>query len=303
MGQLVRPLQSVGCYVPGGRYPLISTLLMTAIPAMVAGVARICIVSPNPRPELLAAAHELGIKEFYRVGGAQAIAALAYGTQSISLVDKIVGPGNSYVAIAKRLVAFDCSIDMLAGPTELVVVSHDGEPCWIASDLIAQAEHDPEALAILITCSPKLARAVCESVGELSQKNSIARESLKKSGYALIARDRSQAVAWANRLAPEHITVSAEDVDRVRNAGSIFVGDYSPQAAGDYVSGPNHVLPTGGTARFRGGLSVLDFVKLVTVQQLSQRALCRLRPAITTLAETEGLEAHANSVRVRCSYA
>ncbi|HUE54008.1 MAG TPA: histidinol dehydrogenase [Terriglobales bacterium] len=303
VGQLVRPLESVGCYVPGGRHPLISTLLMTTIPAIVAGVPRICVVSPNPPPELLAVAHELGIGELYRVGGAQAIAALAYGTESISRVDKIVGPGNSYVTAAKRTVAFDCSIDMLAGPTEVVIVQHDGEACWIASDLVAQAEHDPDALAILITCSAKLAKAVSESASKLSQGNAIARESLRKNGYILIAPDRSQAMAWANRLAPEHITVSEQDVDEVRNAGSIFVGEYSPQAAGDYVSGPNHVLPTGGAARFRGGLTVHDLVKLITVQQLSPSALRRVAPAITALAEAEGLGAHANSVRVRCSHA
>jgi histidinol dehydrogenase len=303
VGQLVRPLESVGCYVPSGRYPLISTLLMTAVPAIVAGVARICVVSPNPRPELLAVAHELGIKEFYRIGGAQVVAALAYGTESIPRVDKIVGPGNNYVTTAKRLVALDCPIDMLAGPTEVVVVSHKGVPCWIASDLVAQAEHDPDAMAILITCSQELAKAVCESVAKLSQDNTVARECLKKGGYVLMARDRSQAMAWANRLAPEHITVPAEDVIQVRNAGSIFVGDYSPQAAGDYVSGPNHVLPTGGSARFRGGLTVLDFVKLISVQRLSPRALRRAAPAITTLAETEGLAAHALSVRMRCSHA
>jgi histidinol dehydrogenase len=303
VGQLVRPLESVGCYVPGGRHPLISTLLMTTIPAMVAGVARICVVSPNPSPELLAVALELDIEEFYGVGGAQAIAALAYGTESISRVDKIVGPGNSYVTAAKRLVAFDCSIDMLAGPTEVVIVQHDGEACWIASDLVAQAEHDADALAILITCSAKLAKAVSESASKLSQGNAIARESLRKNGYILIAPDRLQAMAWANRLAPEHITVSEQDVDEVRNAGSIFVGEYSPQAAGDYVSGPNHVLPTGGAARFRGGLTVHDFVKLITVQQLSPSALRRVAPAITALAEAEGLEAHADSVRVRCSHA
>jgi histidinol dehydrogenase len=296
-------LESVGCYVPGGRYPLISTLLMTAIPAIVAGVARVCVVSPNPRSELLAVAHELGIKEFYRVGGAQVIAALAYGTESIPRVDKIVGPGNNYVTTAKRLVASDCPIDMLAGPTEVVVVSHKGLPCWIASDLVAQAEHDPDALAILITCSQELARAVCESVAELSRDNTVARECLKKTGHVLMARDHSQAMAWANRIAPEHISVPNEHLDQVRNAGSIFVGDYSPQAAGDYVSGPNHVLPTGGSARFRGGLTVFDFVKLITVQRLSPEALQRAAPAITALAETEGLTAHAQSVRMRCSHA
>jgi histidinol dehydrogenase len=292
VGQLVRPLESVGCYVPGGRYPLISTLLMTAIPAMVAGVRRICVVSPNPKMDLLAVARELGITEFYRVGGAQAVAALAYGTESIPRVDKIVGPGNSYVTAAKRLVAFDCAIDMLAGPTEIAVVSHEGVAAWIAADLVSQAEHDPQALAILITGSAKLAKAVREAVRELSESNAIARQALTRSGYILIARHRAQAIAWANRIAPEHITVAEEDLKEVRNAGSIFVGDYSAQAAGDYVSGPNHVLPTGGNARFRGGLSVFDFVKLVTVQQLSRSALEGIAPV-----------AHANSVRVRCANA
>ncbi len=303
VGQLVRPLDSVGCYVPGGRYPLISTLLMTAIPAKVAGVARICVVSPNPPGELLAVADELGIDEFYRVGGAHAVAALAYGTKSIPRVDKIVGPGNSYVTAAKRLVAFDCAIDMLAGPTEVLVVAHAGEPDWIASDLVAQAEHDPDALTILITCSAKLAKAVVASARTQSDANPVARRSLKRNGCVLIASDREQAMVWANQLAPEHITVSEKDVDQVRHAGSIFVGDYSPQAAGDYVSGPNHVLPTGGAARFRAGLAVLDFVKLITVQRLSRTALRRVAPTITTLAQTEGLVAHANSVRIRCSHA
>lgn len=303
VGQIVRPLDSVGCYVPGGRYPLISTLLMTVIPAQVAGVSRICVSSPNPPDELLAVAHELGIKDFYRVGGAHAIAALAYGTKSICRVDKIVGPGNRYVTAAKRLVAFDCAIDMLAGPTEVVVVAHDGEAAWIASDLVAQAEHDPDALAILITCSRKLAIAVASHAGAQSRGNAIARESLRRNGYILIALNRKQAMLWANQLAPEHLSVSEQDLDQVRHAGSVFVGGYSPQAAGDYVSGPNHVLPTGGTARFRGGLSVFDFVKLITVQQHSRHALRVIAPAITTLAECEGLRAHAESVRMRCSHA
>jgi histidinol dehydrogenase len=200
-------------------------------------------------------------------------------------------------------VAFDCSIDMLAGPTEVVVVSHAGEPRWIASDLVAQAEHDPDALAILITCSARIAKAATRNAQEQSQKNCIARESLRRNGYVLIASDRAQAMAWANQIAPEHITVPEKDLDQVRNAGSIFVGDYSPQAAGDYVTGPNHVLPTGGAARYRGGLTVLDFLKLVTVQRLSKGALRHVAPAISILAEAEGLAAHANSVRVRCSNA
>jgi histidinol dehydrogenase len=302
-GQLVRPLDSVGCYVPGGRYPLLSTILMTVIPAQVGGVRRICAASPNPKPELLAAAHLLGIREFYRVGGAQAIAALAYGTKSIPRVDKIVGPGNVYVTIAKKLVAFDCAIDMLAGPTECVIVSHRGKPKWIAADLVAQAEHDPDALPLVITSSERLAGQIAAEVRSASQGNSVAQLSLRRSGCVLIARSRVQAIEWANALAPEHITIDKQDLKTVSSAGSVFVGDYSPQAAGDYTSGPNHVLPTAGAARFRGGLTVLDFVKLVTVQELSERGLREIAPVITSLAEAEGLKAHAESVRVRFQHA
>jgi len=303
LGQLVRPLESVGCYVPGGRYPLPSTLLMTVIPAQVAGVRRICVVSPNPRPETLAAAALLGVSEFYRAGGAHAIAALAYGTQSIPRVDKIVGPGNVYVTTAKKLVAFDCAIDFLAGPTEVVIVAEGGEAAFIAADLVAQAEHDPEALAVFITSSPTLAERVATSARETARCNAIARQSLAANGVALVAASHAQALQWANRIAPEHITVAREDVPAIRSAGSVFVGDYSPQAVGDYASGPNHVLPTAGAARYRGGLSVLDFVKLITVQELSPAALRRIVPVVASLAEAEGLQAHAESVRVRCAHA
>jgi histidinol dehydrogenase len=301
VGQLVRPLDSVGCYVPGGRHPLLSTLLMTAIPAQVAGVGRIVVASPQPPAEVLAVAAMLGITEVYRVGGAQAIAALAYGTKSIPRVDKIVGPGNSYVTAAKKLVSFDCSIDMLAGPTEVVIVSQEGQPEFIAADLVAQAEHDPEALAIFITCNHDLARQVASSARATARTNAVARQSLQERGCVLIAESRRQAIEWANRIAPEHITVAAADLPLIRNAGSVFVGEYSPQSAGDYASGPNHVLPTGGAARFRGGLSVLDFVKLITVQKLSRPGLRQIAPVITALAEIEGLHAHAESVRVRCA--
>ena len=307
LGQLVRPLDSVGCYVPGGRFPLVSTLLMTVIPAQVAGVKSIRVVSPKPSQEVLAAAHILGVSEFYRVGGAQAIGALAYGTKSIARVDKIVGPGNLYVTAAKKMVSFDCAIDMLAGPTEVVIVSSAGKPAFIAADLIAQAEHDPETLAIFATTSKKLAVKVKEIVGGRGEQpvrvNENARKSLQTRGAVLIASSRTQAFDWANRIAPEHITVGKPDLPLVQNAGSIFVGDYSAQAAGDYASGPNHVLPTAGAARFRGGLSVMDFVKLITVQELSSRGLRALAPAIIGLAETEGLQAHADSIRVRCDHA
>lgn len=303
LGQLVRPLDSVGCYIPGGRHPLVSTLLMTVIPAQVAGVKNIRVVSPRPSKEVLAAAAILGVREFYQIGGAQAIAALAYGTSSIPRVDKIVGPGNVYVTAAKKLVSFDCAIDMLAGPTEVVVVSHNGKPAYIASDLVAQAEHDPDAVSIFITVSAKLADAVSKSVDDLAQDNTLAKQSLDNSGAILIASSKQEAMNWANQIAPEHISVNKSDVSRVQNAGSVFVGEFSPQAGGDYASGPNHVLPTAGVARFRGGLSVMDFVKIITVQELSQKGLRGIAPAVEFLAETEGLKAHADSIRVRCGNA
>ena len=303
LGQLVRPLESVGCYVPGGRYPLVSTLLMTVIPAQVAGVTNIRVVSPQPQPEVLAAAGMLGLTEFYRVGGAQAVAALAYGTESIARVAKIVGPGNLYVTAAKKLVSFDCAIDFLAGPTEVAVLSHDGNAEFIAADLVAQAEHDPAVLAVFITTSTRLANSVAVSVKALAPENDIARQSLARQGVILVAASPRQAADWANQIAPEHITVSRGDVKSIQNAGSVFVGDYSPQAAGDYASGPNHVLPTAGVARFRGGLSVLDFVKLITVQELSRQGLKRIAPAIEYLAEAEGLLAHRDSIRIRSGHA
>jgi histidinol dehydrogenase len=303
LGQIVRPLDSVGCYVPGGRYPLVSTLLMTVIPAQVAGVETIRVVSPQPRKEVLAAAGMLGVREFYRVGGAQAIAALAYGTHSIPRVDKIVGPGNLYVTAAKKLVAFDCAIDFLAGPTEVVIVSDTGRAEFIAADLVAQAEHDPEALAVFISTREDLARDVASAVEKLSKRNKVAQQSLHRHGAILISSSRQESFVWANELAAEHLTVDAGDVALVRNAGSLFVGEYSPQAAGDYASGPNHVLPTGGAARFRGGLSVLDFVKTISVQQLSRTGLRTIAPVIESLAEAEGLHAHAESIRTRFAHA
>jgi histidinol dehydrogenase len=303
LGQIVRPLDSVGCYVPGGRYPLVSTLLMTVIPAQVAGVGRILVASPKPHRDVLAAAAMLEVEEIYRVGGAQAIAALAYGTKSVSRVDKIVGPGNVYVTAAKKEVAFDCAIDFLAGPTEVLIVSEKGTPEFIAADLVAQAEHDPEASAVFITTRGALAEQVADSVKIQSADNVIARQALRKNGVVLISSSREQSFEWANAIASEHLTIDRGDLSLVRNAGSVFIGDYSPQAGGDYASGPNHVLPTGGAARFRGGLSVLDFVKLISVQDLSRSGLRQLAPAIETLADAEGLKTHAESIRVRCANA
>src|SRR5215831_6132281 len=303
VGQVVRPLQSAGCYVPGGRYPLPSTMLMTVIPAQVASVQEIRVVSPRPAPETLAVARFLGVREFYRIGGAQAITALAYGTASVPRVDKIVGPGNLFVTAAKKLVAFDCGIDFLAGPTEVAIVSERGEARFIAADLVAQSEHDPDTLAVFITASASLAEQVAAETKQAAAENEIAKKSLKDNGAILIAGSHDQALEFANRIAAEHITVNEEDLVHIRNAGSIFVGDYSPQAAGDYASGPNHVLPTGGVARFRGGLGVHDFVKTISVQQLSRDGLDRIGAAVITLAEAEGLKAHAESIRVRSANA
>jgi histidinol dehydrogenase len=299
-GQQIRALGAVGCYVPSGRYPLPSTLLMTAIPAQVAGVERIVVVSPKPATETLAAAFMLGISAFYRVGGAQAIAALAFGTESIRRVDKIVGPGNWYVTAAKKMVAFDCAIDMLAGPTEIVVTSESGDAVGIAADLVAQAEHDPEALAILVTTNASLAGEVVKEVSQRVKANPIAKQAIERNGLAVVAGSVDEAREITNRLAPEHLTIDAsEDLDWVRNAGSVFIGRYSPQPMGDYVSGPNHTLPTGGFAQVRGGLSVMDFLKVITVQEYTLAGLQRLGPAAITLANAEGLHGHAEAVRAR----
>jgi histidinol dehydrogenase len=299
-GQIVRPLGSVGCYVPGGRYPLPSTLLMTATPAQVAGVQRIVVCSPKPARETMAAAWLAGVTEFYRVGGAQAIAAMAYGTATIARVDKIVGPGNLFVTAAKAFVSGECGIDMPAGPTEIGVTSETGDPAGIAADLVAQAEHDPEALAILITSNAELAEKVDAEVKGQSRSNALARQSLAKQGCIFVTATVTEAQELTNRLALEHLTVdAAADLKWVQNAGSVFVGAYAPQSMGDYVSGPNHVLPTGRNGRVRGGLSVMDFVKVITVQQYTKKGLRQLGPYAIALAEAEGLVGHAESIRVR----
>jgi len=300
VGQIIRPLGSVGCYVPGGRYPLPSTLLMTTTPAQVAGVERIVVCSPKPAQETLAAAHLAGVTEFYRIGGAQAIAALAYGTETIQPVDKIVGPGNLYVTAAKIAVSHETGIDMPAGPTEIVVTSEYGDPIGIAADLVAQAEHDPEALAILITTNEDLAEVVALEVKRQAAGNATAEESLAAQGFIFITETVADAQALTNRLAPEHLTVDAgADLRWVKNAGSVFIGHHTPQSMGDYISGPNHVLPTGRNGRVRGGLSVLDFIKIITVQQYTRDALREVGPHTIALAEAEGLKGHAESVRVR----
>jgi histidinol dehydrogenase len=299
-GQIVRPLGSVGCYVPGGRYPLPSTLLMTVTPAQVAGVSRIVVCSPKPARETMAAAYLAGVTEFYRIGGAQAIAAMALGTETIQRVEKIVGPGNLYVTAAKIQLSHECGIDMPAGPTEIVVTSDTGDAAGIAADLVAQAEHDPEALAVLITSNPELGEAVSAEVKLQSKANDLAKLAIKAQGCIFVTASVTEAQELTNRLAPEHLSVdSAKDLKWIRNAGSVFVGKYSPQSMGDYISGPNHVLPTGRVGRIRGGLSVLDFVKIITVQEYTRAGLKLMGPHAIALAEAEGLVGHAESVRVK----
>jgi histidinol dehydrogenase len=277
---------------------------MSVIPAQVAGVKEIVITSPRPAPAVLVTADFLGIKRIYRLGGAQAIAAFAYGTRNVPRADKIVGPGNRFVAAAKKLVAGECGIDFIAGPTELVVVGGRGRAAWIAADLIGQAEHDPDAVAIFITPSRRLAESVQRATASLLARLQLpfAGKALAASGAIIWTRDLAEAVGLANQFAPEHLTLledASKLLGRIQSAGSIFLGGYSPVAAGDYASGTNHILPTGGVARLRGGLSAADFVKVITTQRLTRGGLARLRPAIVTLANTEGLKAHAYSVDVR----
>ena len=298
--QRVVPLDRVGCYVPAGRYPLPSSLLMTAIPADAAGVSEIVAVCPRPAPVVMAAALEAGVSRMFRVGGAHAVAALAYGTATVPRVDKIVGPGNRYVAAAKALVAADCGIDFYAGPTEIVIVAARGPASWIAADLIAQAEHDPDARAVLITPSRTLAARVASQVTARMPSDGPARAALKAHGGIIVTTTVGEAVALANAAAPEHLVVDDDRMARqVRCAGSLFVGPWSSQVAGDYAIGSNHVLPTAGTARVRGGLSAADFVRQITVQRLTAAGLKRIGGAVVDLANAEGLTAHAAAVTVR----
>ncbi|NQW04220.1 MAG: histidinol dehydrogenase [Acidobacteria bacterium] len=303
LGQIVRPIDSMGAYIPSGRYPLPSTMLMTMIPAIVAGVRKMCVASPNPSPETLAIAHRYGVADVFRLGGAQAIAAFAYGTASVPRVQRIVGPGNIYVAAAKKLVAGDVGIDFVAGPTEIVVIARDGNPRWIAADMLAQAEHDTDASAILLTTSAALATAVASAIEQqiVSLPTAVvAREAIDRFGAIVVCDDIEQALEFSNRMAPEHLALHDQELlARIESAGSVFLGPSSPEAAGDYISGPNHVLPTSGAARLRGGLSAADFVKVISVQELSPDALARLTPPATLLARVEGLEAHARSMEIR----
>jgi histidinol dehydrogenase len=300
--QRVQAIGHVGCYVPGGRFPLVSSLIMTVVPARIAGVPQITVVCPSVTPAICCAAIECdrvrgtraGATRVLRIGGAQAIAALAYGTATIARADKIVGPGSSWVAAAKALVAPDCAIDFHAGPSEIVVWSDRCRADWIAADLIAQAEHDPDARAILVTTRRDLAKAVKAEVRRS--------QNVRTSGSisTIVVRTRDEAAALVNRLAPEHLVCdSRRDAARIFTAGTIFVGSWSAQASGDYVTGSNHVLPTGGAARFRGGLSAADFVRAFTVQTLTRAGIQALSRSAIVLAEAEGLVGHAESIRCR----
>ena len=303
LGQVVRPLDTVAAYIPSGRYPLPSTVMMTVIPAQVAGVPNVCVATPRPVDEIFGTAALLRANAVFEMGGAQAIAAFAYGTRTVPKADRIVGPGNIYVAAAKKLLAGEVGIDFVAGPTEILMIAADGNPDWIAADMLAQAEHDTDACAVLLTTSRKLAGAVAAAIeAQIATLPTAptARKAIDKNSAIIIVPSLEAAVDISNRFAPEHLSIpDATLLPAIRHAGSVFVGPHSPEAAGDYASGPNHVLPTSGAARLRGGLSAADFVKIISVQELSTAALKRLTPSIATLARAEGLEAHARSVEVR----
>jgi histidinol dehydrogenase len=298
--QRVLPLDRVGCYVPAGRFPLPSSLLMSAVPAAVAGVPEIIAVCPRPDATVMAAALEAGVTRLLRLGGAHAIAALAYGTATVPRVDKIVGPGNAYVAAAKALVSTDCAIDFFAGPSEILIVSSAGRPRWIAADLLAQAEHDVDARAVLVTPDRTLAARVAAEVERQMPSDGAARASVEANGAIIVTRTMDEAIALSERMAPEHLVCdSPAQARRLRRAGTVFVGNYSAQASGDYLTGSNHVLPTSGAAASRGGLSAADFVRVATVQRLSKAGLKAIAPHAIALAEAEGLRGHAQSIRAR----
>ena len=294
------PLARVGCYVPGGRFPLVSSVVMTVVPARIAGVPDITVASPSLTPAMCCAVLESGGTRLVRMGGAQAIAALAYGTESIARVDKIVGPGSAWVAAAKAIIATDCAIDFYAGPSEIVVWSDRGRPDWIAADLVAQAEHDPDARAVCITTNRRLAAQVLDFVRRQSVGHDTARRSLRRHGCVILVRTRQEAAELMSRLAPEHaVCDTPREAALIQNAGTVFVGDWSAQALGDYVTGSNHVLPTRTAARSRGGLSSADFVRLFTVQTVTRSGIARLSQPALTLALAEGLTAHAASISRR----
>lgn len=303
LSQVVRPLDSVAAYIPAGRYPLPSTVIMTVVPADVAGVPNIMVCSPRAVDGIFGTASILKATRVFQMGGAHAIAAFAYGTRTVPRADRIVGPGNIYVAAAKKLLAGEVGIDFVAGPTEILIIADEANPAWLAADMLAQAEHDTDASAVLLTQSRPLAEAVASEVEkqlETLPTAETARVAIRRNSAVILVESEAQAVELSNRFAPEHLSIhNAALLAGIRHAGSVFVGPYSTEAAGDYASGPNHVLPTSGAARLRGGLSAADYVKVISVQKLSRRALADLTPAVTTLARAEGLEAHARSAEIR----
>ena len=310
VGEMVIPLERVGCYIPAGRYPLPSTVLMTAGVAKAAGVKEIIACSPPKRDgkidaAIIVAADLCGVSKIFKTGGAQAIAAMAFGTKQIPAVDKIVGPGNIYTTVAKQLLYGRVGIDMLAGPTELVVLADTGKPEFIAADLLAQAEHDPDACAMLITPSKELAQQVAGEVKrqlESLSTRDVASASIRNNGRIFLVKNLEQGIGLVNRFAPEHtevITKNQKFAGMIKNASSLFIGQWSAEVLGDYVSGPNHTLPTGGFARVRGGLSAADFVKLTAFQKVSRKGLMKLGAAAEQLARIEGLAAHERSVAIR----
>ncbi len=314
LGQLVRPLEKVGLYVPGGTAPLVSSLLMTAVPAKVAGVSQLIICTPpsqdgSVNPAILVAAREAGVEQVFRVGGAQAIGAMAYGTETVPAVDKICGPGNVYVATAKRLIFGDCGIDMFAGPSEILIIADStAKPEYVAADLLSQAEHDKLASSILVTDDENLIEQVCRQMElQLStlSRGAITSQSIKDFGYAVLVEDIGRAIGVSNSIAPEHLEICVEEplslLGAIKNAGAIFVGNYSPEPLGDYMAGPSHVLPTSGTARFSSPVNVDQFIKKSSLIYYNRAALEKTSQDIIRLAEAELLDAHANAIRVRFS--
>jgi histidinol dehydrogenase len=305
IGQMVRPMETIGCYIPGGNATLLSTLVMTAVPAQVAGVKRIVVACSRPNKELLAAVGALGLREVARIGGAQAVAALAYGTQTVPRVHKMFGPGNRFVTAAKQIVSRDCAIDLPAGPTEAIVIASQGNPRWLAADLLAQAEHAPDAVSILVTTSARLAREVRREIARQLKnlpKANAASISLRTKGLILLVASEDSAIDFVNRFAPEHLSLpvaGAATLRKITAAGTVFVGPRAAQPLGDYASGSNHVLPTGGWARSRGGLSAADFVKCVSLQTINRQGFTRLAADVRILARAENLLAHDNAVAVR----
>lgn len=311
-GQRVIPIGRVGVYVPGGNFPLVSSLLMGTVPARVAGVNKIAVCTPPNQkgeinPAMLAAAHIANVDELYTIGGIQAIGALAYGTESIQAVDTIVGPGNKYVTAAKKLVYGDVGIDFIAGPSEVLIIADDSaEPSWIAADLLAQAEHDINAISILVTTSKELAQKVNEEVNRQLKKldtQNIANQALEKNGCIVLAESIEQALDFSNQKAPEHLEIHINNPDsiiqKLKNYGSLFIGKYAAEVFGDYSSGLNHTLPTSGAARYTGGLSVRDFIKVQTTLRSSKQGIARIGEDSWKMAKAEGLSAHANAAKIR----